>query len=449
MNKMTTILGGACLTLLGASCSSSSSPTMMADAGQHHDSGTGTKEDAKGGGTKEAGGARDTGGTPHKEAGGGDAGSATHVLVTYAGTTPGSTLVAVNLATKAVDGTLNSSDSDVITVSNNASAPFLLEQSEDQVVELEPAAPWKAEGSWSVALTADTGQSDADPVAVLVTSDSQAYVARYDSNQLDIINLSEAVDGGKAMGTFDLSTLVQTGDDDGLVDVQALVYVAATSRVYVVMANNAAYAYVNDTPYTLCGTTKATVTAIDTTGNALVNLDGTGKGGSIELVGADPTSVVYDPVGGRILVFEAGCSPAATTDGGTPGALQQAGVEAVDLSTSTSAMLLQSNSQGYPGNLVLIDSTHAVIGWSYPTIAYVWDPTMTSLGAALPNAPQLFDYDGHGNLVGANINYGDGGAGTTDIVSMSLATGDVTVLQANVLTVGNSYIASVNTWPKP
>jgi hypothetical protein len=66
------------------------------------------------------------------------------------------------------------------------------------------------------------------------------------------------------------------------------------------------------------------------------------------------------------------------------------------------------------------------------------------------NAPQTFDYDGNGNLVGASVVYGDAGAATTNIFSMPLATpNDITVLQSNVIDLGDGYVASVGVWPRP
>jgi hypothetical protein len=205
---------------------------------------------------------------------------------------------------------------------------------------------------------------------------------------------------------------------------------------------------------TACQTTPSSVIAIDTMTNAVVSLGGTAPGGGIALSGFDPSGpagVVHDVAGNRLLIAEAGCNPAPTSDGGAPGAVKLRGVEQVDLTANTSKILLDASDQGFPGNLVYIDPTHAVLGFIYPVPAvFLWDPTSTTIGAQLMNAPQTFDYDGNGNLVGASVVYGDAGAATTNIFSMPLATpNDITVLQSNVIDLGDGYVASVGVWPRP
>ena len=451
MMKRSICGSGLCAVLLAglAGCSSSSSGgtvTTKSDASTKPDSG-GTKPD---GGHDAA--------TSKPEAGevseGGvalDAGPPRTVLVTYAGTAP-TTVFAVNLDTNAIVGKVTSTDSDAITDTSNRYAPFLINQHDGNVVLIN-STTWTADGNWSVALPVDGGVNGTDPVAVGVASESQVYVLRNTSNVIDVFDVTTPVDGGAPTTSIDLSSLVQPADEDGVVDPAAAVYVASSKRLYVVLENIDTYA-VDDfmgSYDTICTQTISTVIAIDTTTNKVVSLNGSGPGGGIALAGFDPTSAVYDAAGGRILLFEAGCNPAATSDGGAPGALKQRGVEAVDLTANTSKVLLDASTQGFPGNLVYIDPTHAVVGFTYPTyVAYSWDPTSATLGAALPNAPQLFDSDGNGNLVGASVNYGDGGSATTDIVSMSIATGKVTTLQSNVIDLGTGgYLSSVGVWPRP
>ena len=379
----------------------------------------------------------------------GDGGPPTrHVLVTYNGapTSTTSAMFAVNLTTRAIDGTLTIGGTDSVTDTSNASAPFVMNDQLDVIDRVDPTT-WHIDGSWSVALPGDAGGNLSYPWAVVVATESQVYVVRNGSNVIDVLDTTTAPDGGKPTAQIDLSGLVQP-NTGGTVGAAAAAYVPTSKLLYVVLQNVAPTFVDGDL---LCAPTVATVVAVDTTTNTLVRLGDAGPGGAIALHGYDPIEqgAVYDAQNHRLLVFEAGCNAAPTTDGGAPGALTGRGVEEIDLTTNTSKILLEANGQGYPGNLVYIDEHDAVVGFSYPTAAFKWDPTTTTLGDPLPNAPELFDYDGAGNLVGAVVNYGDGGAAVTNIVSMSLSTGAVTTLRSNVVNVDNGWLASVGVWPRP
>jgi hypothetical protein len=385
-----------------------------------------------------------------------DAGApARHVLVTYDSTNP-SAVVAVNLATKAIDGDLETADPEAVTDTSNALAPFLLNQTLDVVDRIDPTT-WTIDGSWSVAVPGDAGGAISDPYAVVVASESHVYVVRYLSNVVDVIDTTTAADGGKPTASIDLSGLVQANDQDGVVEATAAAYVPGSKLLYVVLGNIDRNTVAPPDYDLLCVQTTSTVVAIDTTSNTLVSLTDAGPGGGIALQGYDPVQggTVYDAPNHRLLVFEAGCNPASTSDGGAPGAVQRRGVEEVDLTARTTKILLDASDQGFPGSFVYVSPTQAAISFtSYVSYtpaysAFAWDPTSTVLGSPLPNAPDVFDHDGAGNLVGASIFYGDGGAATSDILSMSLGTGAATTLQSNVIKVGNGYIGSVGVWPRP
>lgn len=451
--KKQTILGSALCVGLVAACSSSSSVGPTVDSGKQDvvtSNDAGHKPD--GSTTNDAG--KDTGGTkpdtssPTPEASL-DAGPVRHLLVTYEGTSP-TTMLAVNLATVTVDGTLTSTDSEAITDTSNASAPFLLNQTLDVVDRIDPST-WSVASSYSVALPVDGGGGGSDSLAVVVAEPTQAYVLRYLSNVIDVIDPTKAVDAGTPTASIDLTSLLQATDEDGLVEVTAGTYVPATKLLYVVLGNIDRYTVSASDDYELlCGATKSTVVAIDTTTNTVKSLGGTGMGGSIALLGFDPTSAVYDAANGRLLIFEAGCNPAPTTDAGAPGPVQLRGIESVDLATNTTKVLVDTSNKGFPASFVYINAHQAVVGFQFPTAAYNWDPTLTTLASNLPNAPDLFDYDGNGNLVGARINSSDAGVAlSTDIISMSLGDGTATTLVANAIPIGNGYLASVGVWPRP
>jgi hypothetical protein len=444
MKKKSMVRGGSFAAMLVA-CGSGSTPSSGEKDASPRSDGNTPKLDA----------AADSGATDAGQKGneaGAEGGAVTrHVLVTYDGTSP-TTMFAVDVATGAIDGKVTTLDTQAITDTTNSLAPFLLNQSLDTIDRIDPAS-WTVDGSWSVALPGDSGGAYSDPYAVVVASESQVYAIRYLSNVIDIFDMTKPADGGKRTGVIDLSSLVQPADKDGNVEATGAVYVASSKLLYVVLGNIDTYAtdaYMGSFD-TICVSTKSSVIAIDTVKNKVVTLGGAAPGGGIALEGYDPSSVVYDAKGSRLLVFEAGCNPAPTADGGPPGMIRQRGVEQVDLTSKTSKILLDASAQGFPGNLVYIDETHAAIGFIYPSYAaFAWDPTSTTLGASLPNAPQTFDYDGNGNLVGASVDYGDGGTATTDILSMSLATGKVTTLQSNVIVLGGAgYVGSVGVWPRP
>jgi hypothetical protein len=200
----------------------------------------------------------------------------------------------------------------------------------------------------------------------------------------------------------------------------------------------------------LCTDTASTVVGVDTMTNAIVSLKGSGPKGSIALKGFDPVEdgVVYDSANHRLLISEAGCTPATGDAGG--GTILH-GVESVDLTAGTSTILLPdfSTPADFPGQLTMVSATDVLVSVFYPTQAvYHWDPTKTSLGAVIPNAPFPFAFDGAGNILGGIVNDTDAGS-STDIVSVDLASGKSTTIAHNPFTIAVGYIGSADVWPHP
>jgi hypothetical protein len=122
-------------------------------------------------------------------------------------------------------------------------------------------------------------------------------------------------------------------------------------------------------------------------------------------------------------------------------------VESVDLSTGTATELLDLTSQAFPGSLTYIDAHHAIVELD---TAYQWDPTTTTLGAAIPNAPDAFVYDGVGNLLGVSGSYAaDGGFEGYSVVSVTVPGGTVTTLGSNPFTLTGGFLGGVALWPAP
>jgi hypothetical protein len=389
--------------------------------------------------------------------GGGDADAGTpppsRLLLSYNGTAS-SELVAFGLQSKAVDGRMTYPDW-LGTAYVTSSAPWLLEQSTDIVARLDAQQPWVVDSSWSVAMNdlTDAGhaQSYSDPDAVLVGAGTKAYVLRYNRNLVGILDTSKTLDGGVPTGSIDLSSEVQAAGD-GYVQPVAGVYVAAQRRVYVLLANINRNDVVDNGYDLLCSQTTPTVVAIDTMTDTLVDLNGSAAGNGWPLVGFSPVfgpaALAYDAqtgTNGRLLVLDAGCY-ALAGDGGV-GALTRREVESLDLSTGTATELVDLTTQAFPGGLTYIDAHHAIVQLD---TAYVWDPTTTMLGAAIPNAPDAFVYDGAGNLLGVTSDYGaDGGFEGYAVVSVAVATGTVTTLGSNPFMLTTGFLGGVALWPAP
>jgi hypothetical protein len=389
--------------------------------------------------------------------GGGDADAGvappSRLLLSYNGAMS-SELVAFGMQSKAVDGRMTYQDY-LGTAYVGSTAPWLLEQSTDIVARLDAQQPWVVDSSWNVAMNdfTDAGyaESYSDPQAVLVNAGTKAYVLRYTRNLVGIIDTSTVADGGVPTGSIDLSGEVQAAGD-GYVQPVAGVYVAAQQRVYVLLGNINRNDVVDNGYDLLCASTTPTVVAIDTATDTLVDLNGAAPGHGWPLVGYNPVqgpgALAYDPAtgsSGRLLVLEAGCNTAAS-DGGA-GALVKREVESVDLAAGTATELLDLTAQAFPSGLTYIDATHAIVQLD---TAYLWNPTTTTLGAAIPNAPDAFVYDGVGNLLGVTGSYAaDGGFEGYAVVSVAVPAGTVTTLGSDPFTLTGGFLGGVALWPAP
>jgi hypothetical protein len=379
----------------------------------------------------------------------GDGGVATYLLLSYNGGSQ-SEVAAFGLASKQVDGRLLYPGF-IGTTYPGPTAPWLLEQSADVVAELDPARPWTIDSSWNVALhdRRDGGESYSDPDAVVVGAGSKAYVLRYTRNEIAIVDAAAIADGGAPVGTIDLSDQLQAAGD-GTVEMSAGVYVPSKNLVYVLLANINRGNVACGGYCLLCADTHPTVVAIDVATDAVVDLNGSAAGVSLQLSGYNPGlgigAMAYDSVSDRLLVLEAGCNDAAA-DGGA-GALVGREVEELSLFTGRSRRLLDLRTAAYPSQLTYIDSRRAIVQLD---TAYSWDPTSTRLGPAIPNAPDSFVWDGVANLIGITARYSaDGGVFSGyDVVSVRMADGNVTKLGTNPFSLTGGFPAGVELWPTP
>jgi hypothetical protein len=375
-----------------------------------------------------------------------------------------SEVVAINIGTKAVDGRLPFSGDLGTTYAQNASTLFLLEEAESVVARLDPVLPWNIDSSWNVQLKETIDGSSllpySDPYAVVVGAGGLAYVLPYNRNEIGILQTSQEVDAGPPMGVIDLSGLLQANDPDGTVEITEGVYVASTKMLFVVLENIDRRAVSKNGYYLYCSGTVSTVVGIDTATNSIVNLGGGGPGGSIALQGFNPVpgGLVYDAAGdGRLLLLEEGCYKSPAMDGGAAGARSKGGVEAVSLNTYATTILLNFSDtfkppSGYPSGFVYEGPTEAVLGFDFEgSETYRWNPKTTTLDLAMkvPNAPDLFTYDGQGNLLGTVTTYGDSGTSSTSVVSVAIATGNSTPLAMNPFSTAGGYVGGVDIWPHP
>lgn len=406
---------------------------------------------------------------------GGDADAApppSRLLLTYNGTSS-SEIAAFGLQSKAVDGRLTYPDYLAGTYAGTT-APWLLGEATDVVARLDAQKPWTIDAAWNVAMNdyeADAGYSEnySDPQAVIVGAGSKAYVLRYTRNLVAILDTAGGADSGAPaadagtagdsgvglgtpVGSVDLSSELQAGGD-GYVQPVAGVYVASQQRVYVLLGNINRNDVVDNGYYLECASTTPTIVAIDTATDTLVDLNGSAPGNGWPLVGYDPIlgqgALVYDPStgsSGRLLVVEAGCNEVAG-DGGV-GNLVKREIESVDLASGTATELLDLTAQQFPAGLAYISSTQAVV--FFYQAANEWNPTTTTLGASIPNAPDVGVYGGNGNILGVSSQYAsDGGFEGYSVVSVAIGDGGVTTLGTNPFTLTGGFLGGVTLWPAP
>jgi hypothetical protein len=383
---------------------------------------------------------------------GGDAAAPlTRLLLSFNGSNS-SVLAAFGLQSGQTDGFLTYPDF-IGTTSITPAAPWVLEQSTDVVGRLDPYHPWVVQSSWSVALddyAPDAGFSSsyADPLAV-VAAGAKAYVLRYTRNLVAVLDPSQIADGGAQPSTIDLSSSVQPAGD-GYVEMSAGYYDPTSQRLYVLLANIDRFDVASDGYTQLCSATHPTLVAIDTTHDTLVSLgDGGTSGYALPGYGAafGAATMVYDAPNDRLLVLETGCN-VGETDGGV-GPMVGRGIVAVSLADGSAQTVLDLTADAYPSGLYYVDAHHAFI---YLDTAYAWDPTTSTLGAPVANAPEAFDVDKQGNLVGiTQATASDGGPGDWLVVSVNTTDGGVVTLGTNPFPsdsgVGPGYLSGAQLWP--
>jgi hypothetical protein len=364
------------------------------------------------------------------------------VLVTINNRTS-SELVAVNLRTRAVDGKLGFPSFIGGTYADGEDL-WLLQQAVDVVAKLDRAEPWKIRATYNVGERRDGGDTYTDPVAVVASAGTKAYVLRYTRNTIAVISPAVEGDASLPVKNIDLSSLVAPTDTDGFVEMTSAVYVAAKKRLYVTLANVDKNAIVPPNYDLLCPVSglASTVVAIDTDTDALVNLGGAGPGGGIVLSGYNVgfgARSFYEAAEDRLLVVTAGCGPF--------GATQKRGIDEVKLATGQARTLVNLNAKAYPGAFERFGTKYLI---GLDTEVTPWDSSKATLEGPIPNAPPSFAFDGKDKLVGVRKRPGvDGGSGSIEVVRVPVE-GDagVETLTVNPFTINDGFIGSVEVWPR-
>ncbi len=361
----------------------------------------------------------------------GDAGARAYAL--FVGTDfSNAELAAVALGPDAVAGQLSLDDQDSVPYASGGLG-FVMEHTLGKVIVLDRARPWTATKTIDINDVPDSAaQYASNPRAVLVTTGTKAYVARYASNVIQIVDVAS----GAVTGSLDLSAFVGADDTDGLVDVQDAAYDPATGRAYFLLQRINQFDYGPAPDYVAaCLTTHGAIVGVDVAHDTILDLNGDAAAGTaIELLGDNPGSLTLDVAGGRLIVPETGCyvPPDPAPDGG-PAPRVGRGVEAVSLATGTAAWLYRTDLIDRLQGLVWVDGTHAYVQQGSEWFA--WNPTQTTLGSTVADFPQAPVSDGTGRVVG--LAYGtpsDAGpeAGPAwSVVALDVASSHVTTIGPN------------------
>jgi len=335
-------------------------------------------------------------------------------------------LAVVGLRPDAVEGRLPLADQDSVPYAS-AGYGFVLEHGLGKVIVLDRDQPWMQKSTIDVNDSPDATAYASNPRTVLVTAGTKAYVARYASNVVRIVDVAS----GAVTGSLDLSAYLAPDDPDGLVDVQDAAYDPATGRAYFLLQRINQFDFGPAPDYVgACLSSHGAIVGVDVASDSFVDLNGAAAGTAIELLGDNPASLMADFAGGRLIVTDSGCyEPAdAGSDGGPLPRLGR-GIESVTVASGASTWLYQTSVLDRLSGLVWVDGTHAFVnqgsGW------FVWNPTQTALGAGVTNFPQAPFYDGAGRIVGLSSAAGSDGGTLWSVVALGVDTSQLSTIAAS------------------
>lgn len=360
----------------------------------------------------------------------GDASTAQSYVLFVGSTYPTSELSVVALNPPSIAGRLAFANFDNAPYASGGRG-FVLQRDLGNVITLDATHPWTASKTIDIKEAPDAADGTANPHAVVVTTGSKAYVARYSSNSVKIVDTAT----GLATGTLDLLPYLTVGDPDGKVDVDDAVFDATAKRIYFLLQRFDQFEYgpAND-HVGKCSSALAAIVAFDTQTDLPVDLNGAATGVALELKGANPQSLTADFANHKLVVAATGCYDFVNEDAGVDagatahvGPRERRGVEAIDLAAGTTSWLYTSADTTRLDKLIWVDATHAFV--TLDDTWYSWNPTQTTLGAAAPGFPAAPSYDGAGRVVGLASTTTDAGVAWS-VVAYSVATGNVSTLIA-------------------
>ena len=201
-----------------------------------------------------------------------------------------------------------------------------------------------------------------NPQDIAFVSPTKAYVSRYGSTDLVIVDPSSPSGGGPSFPTISLAGF---SDSDGLPEMAHMTVFGG--RLFVACERLTNFAAVNP----------SVVVVVDTQADTVIDVDPATQGvQAIVLAGRNPwTSFELDPVGQRLLIGDAGAFGA-----------RDGGIEAIDpvALTSLGFLITETGLEGDVVDVVWGDSRHSyalVSGASDRLVA--WDPTAGSVTATL------------------------------------------------------------------
>jgi len=386
--------------------------------------GSGAAPDAGSGGSGGGGGSGGSGGSPGGAAGadgGGEqvpvnpravavvtapSGSVTTPLLLAAGTdfTATTEVGVVDVGGASVTEHLTFDDGDAVPAASGG-VGFVLERTNDVIHVLG------ADGK-----IAHTVDMQAAPTGGAVTG-RKAYVLLYATNDIAVVD----VDAGTVTKHIDLSSFQASGDSDGAIDMDDIVFDAAENRAYVTLGRIDLNTIQAPNFELACPTWNGLVVGIDATTDAVVDLNGASDGEAAELSLVSPSGIHLDSAQNRVVVLSSGCMTPG--DGGSTRTRQ--GVEAVDLATGAVTVLLAPDNQDYLNRLVLVGGGQALLN-TFDDLGtehwYDWTLGAAALGADLTDVPSMPSFDGAGGLLG--IRFG----ASAEVVRYELSNGNVTTV---------------------
>lgn len=335
-------------------------------------------------------------------------------------------LAVVGLHPDTIDGRLALADQDSVPFAS-AGYGFVLEHGLGNVIELDHAQPWMAKTTIDVNDSPDATPYASNPRTVLVTTGTKAYVARYASNVVRVVDVAS----GAVTGNLDLSAYVAPDDPDGLVDVQDAAYDAMAGRAYFLLQRINQFEFGSPPDYVgACKSSHGEIVGVDVTNDSFVDLNGAAAGTAVDLLGENPASLTADFASGRLIVADTGCYQPldAGTDGGAQPRLGR-GIESVDVAAGTPTWLYQTSVLDRLSGLLWVDGTHAFVNQGSNWFA--WNPTQTALGGTVPNFPQAPFYDGAGRIVGLASTSGTDGGTAWSVVALGVESSQLSTIAGN------------------